>query len=231
MAEAQYTRYYVAFLDILGFKNLVNGSQATCQKILNIYKAFGDMQKAYFGEEYEKTQDVKMKVMSDSICLYIEADIPNALDSLISFCIAFQYDLLTLPSCIFVRGGIALGDMYVENDIVFGPALTEAYLLEEQNAKVPRIIIQKKVLDYGKSQVSEGTQPSTDHLIFRDTDAFYTLDYFAFLCLKGNNETIIERVKTTVSHWLDTTIDESIRQKYLYVEKHMRRYLKEKMDA
>lgn len=219
MEDAQYTQYYVAFLDILGFKNLVDGPQATCQDILKIYKAFDAMQKVYFGEDYGEMQDVKMKVMSDSICLYIEADKPNSLCSLVSFCTAFQYDLLTISPSIFVRGGITLGDMYVKDDIIFGPALTEAYLLEEKNAKVPRIIMRKETLDRGKESADDESQKILMSWTFRDEDAFYTANYFALLCLMENNERIVEQVENTVSNMLDTTIDESIHQKYLYVEK------------
>lgn len=233
MENTQYTKYYVAFLDILGFKNLISGPNSTCQSILKIYRELDVMQKVYFGDEYGETQDVKMKVMSDSICLYIEADKPNALDSLLSFCIVFQYDLLVLPQHIFVRGGIAFGDMFIENDIVFGPALTQAYLLEERNAKVPRIIILKETLDHGKMRADKDTARRIEQWTFRDDDAFYTLNYFALLYLRGNNEKIIEQLNAVVSDYLDTTIDESIRQKYLYVEKNMRKYLylKEKNNA
>ena len=227
MTDAHYTQYYVAFLDILGFKNLVNGPESTCQSILEIYRDFEDMQKVYWGENYGETQDVKIKVMSDSICLYIEADKPNALFSLISFCAAFQLDLMTIPQHIFVRGAITLGDMFIENDIVFGPGLTQAYLLEEKNAKVPRIIMLKKTLEQGKKQADNEVADLIDVSTFRDDDAFYTVNYFILLRFGANNEEI-EKIKTVVSGYLDTTTDESIRQKYLYVEKNMRRFLKEK---
>lgn len=231
MVDVQYTKYYVAFLDILGFKNLVNGPEATCQSILSIYQGFDVMQKTYFGNDYGEAQDVKMKVMSDSICLYIEADKPNALWSLISFCTVFQYDLLTIPQHIFVRGGIALGDMFVENDIVFGPALTQAYLLEEKNAKVPRIIILKETLEYGKKQADKDAADLMEISTFRDDDAFYVLNYFVLLCFNDNNEKIVDQIKAVVSDYLDSTIDESIRQKYLYVENKICKYLKENPNA
>lgn len=37
MDDTQYTQYHVAFLDILGFKNLVNNSSYTCKEIVDIY--------------------------------------------------------------------------------------------------------------------------------------------------------------------------------------------------
>lgn len=97
----------------------------------------------FFKSKIEVQNNIKMKIMSDSICLFIKKDFPNALPYLMSYCVAFQCDLL-LATGLLLRGGITSGDMYVQDDIIFGPALTEAYLLEEKNAKVPRIIIRKK---------------------------------------------------------------------------------------
>lgn len=44
-------------------------------------------------------------------------------------------------------------------------------------------------------------------------------------------EMVLPRVNRTISNWLDTTTNESIRQKYLYVEKHIRQHLKERTNA
>ena len=175
-----------------------------------------------------------MKIMSDSICIYINAHISNALFELVKFCATFQRNLLVLKPCVFVRGGITYGDMYAKDDIMFGPALTEAYMLEEMNAKVPRIIMCKSTLDYGKDGMDEEIQKRMNILLFRDDDAFYTLNYFRLFHDFPPRKETIERVDVTISKWLDTTTNESIRQKYLYVDKHLRKYLeelKEKTDA
>lgn len=229
MEDTQYTQYYVAFLDILGFKEQV--TRDPCEEILKMYEFLGNMSEIYFGEgNEERKNNIKVKIMSDSICIYIKANIPNALDELVKFCVVFQSNLLIREPCTFVRGGITCGDMYAKDDIMFGPALTEAYLLEEKNAKVPRIIMCKNILDYGKSGMDEETRTALDLYLFRDDDAFYALNYFALLCVGDYGKTI-ERVNTTISNWLDTTVNESIRQKYLYVEKHFQKYLKVKNNA
>lgn len=232
MENAQYTQYYVAFLDVLGFKNQVNNPDISCEKILDMYDFLDDMSEIFFSkEDKEKKDNIKFKIMSDSICIFIEANIPNALKELVRFCVALQGNLLIWDPCIFVRGGITYGDMYARNDIMFGPALTEAYMLEEKNAKVPRIIMCKNTLTYGKKGMDEATQNALDYYLFRDDDAFYSLNYFKVFCALIKNQEIIERVGRTISHWLDTTTDESIRQKYLYVEKCFRKYLKETSHA
>lgn len=230
MDSEQYSKYYVAFLDILGFKNLVNSPKTSCKDILNIYKyleQYKDMFFMFLKNEFEDMKSrIKVKIMSDSICVYIEANFPHALYELVTFCTAFQYNLLLIDPCIFVRGGITYGDMYVKDSAIFGPALTEAYLLEENNARVPRIIMCKNTLDQGKAATDEVIQKQLERYVFRDDDAFYTLDYFSFI-----GKIVLPRINMVISNWLDTTTNESIRQKYLYVEKHIRRCLEEKADA
>ena len=46
---------------------------------------------------------------------------------------------------IFVRGGLTVGDMYQDRDILFGPAMVRAYDLETSFANYPRIVIDPEV--------------------------------------------------------------------------------------
>lgn len=223
MEDRQYTQYYVAFLDILGFKNLVNNTNYPCAEIINIYDLVQDSHATFFeGEAEDIGASVRMKIMSDSICLYIKTSFPNALFYLIAYCTAFQFDLL-LEKGLLLRGAITSGNMYAKDDIIFGPALTEAYLLEEKNARVPRIIIRKETLDEGIVGIDKDSLKMIQQCTFRDDDAFYTLNYFLLLAHAEDGK-VQERVKEIIADQLDTTIDDSIRQKYLYVEKNINRF-------
>lgn len=224
MENAQYTQYFVAFLDILGFKDKV--AHSSCEDLLRIFNFLGNMIDIYYGNEFEYLKsNIKTKIMSDSICVYIKTDISNALLELVGLCSAFQSNLLMCNPCIFVRGGITYGNMYIKDDIMFGPALTEAYLLEEKNAKVPRIIMCKSTLDYGKSGMNEEAQHFLDYEIFRDDDAFYAIDYCKFLFVGDYRKKERGQVISLISNCLEKTTDESIRQKNLYVEKLLSKHL------
>ena len=78
----------------------------------------------------EKT--VKMKVASDTIFLYVEADVHNALAGLIAYCDYLQVRLLRQNNPVLSRGAIAKGEVYTDGDVCFGPAIVEAYLMEEE---------------------------------------------------------------------------------------------------
>ena len=240
MADAQYTKYYVAFLDILGFKKLVNNPEISCEEIINIYDYALYKHETFFKDTAgDVRSNIKMKIMSDSICLYIKTDFPDALLYLAGYCTVFQHDLLLVKN-LLVRGGITSGEMYAKDDIIFGPALTEAYLLEEHNAKFPRIIIRKETIDEGTSGMTKDSLNLIWKFLLRDDDAFYILNYFQLYFLVYPNtaqsyakaEETVKAVKAIVADYLDTTVDESIRQKYLYIEKKINRYIfKENPDA
>ena len=45
------------------------------------------------------------------------------------------------------RGGVAIGDIYHDDEAVFGPGLVRAYDIESNVAKFPRIVVDQEVLD------------------------------------------------------------------------------------
>lgn len=223
MKEHNYTECYTAFIDILGFKKMIY--RKSFQQILDIYQNFKNGIRTIYsnGTEIKAAKEVKFKVMSDSICFYIEANKPNALFCLMSCCAFFQAKLLSLSPPVLVRGGITAGKLYVDGDRVFGPALVEAYLLEDKCAKDPRIIIRKKTLEQGLYTTDERLLKTCNSIALEDFDSFYWLNFSAFLYSKHEDRDILyKRLRETVNQKLSEEIDESIRHKYLYLKEHIR---------
>lgn len=221
MENREYTKYYIAFLDMLGFKNLIGRSicEEVCIIFDNIKKPFSF---AYLGEELLITEDtvkaLKIKVMSDSICFYIDVAHRNALVALLMSCALFQINLLKLSTPVLLRGAVVCGDMYAKGDVTFGPGLTHAYLMEEHNAKYPRIILTNEVLNYARQEENVLVNGFVDNnVFFRDFDAFYTLNYLQML--SRSERKIFKEFRRKIEQILDTTTDESIREKYLYLER------------
>ena len=230
MKENDYTKCYIAYMDILGFKTMVDDEPF--QKILSLFQNIKiDVKEIYFGNEenlacrIESVEKVKLKVMSDTICFYIEADLPDALFCLMACCAFFQARLLSLSPPVLIRGGITDGKLYVDGDRVFGPGFVEAYSLGEQCAKDPRIIIRKYTLDQGLKTTNKSLLTAWSLIVHEDSDAFYWLDFNAFL---GNNveekRSISKQLSEFADQKLSKEIDESIRHKYLYLRKHIEYY-------
>ena len=235
-----YTRCYIAFLDLLGFKSMIG--KTSCQDILDI---FTDMKnplasiKIGNGEsqaEIPAVKQIQTKVMSDSICFFIDAELQDALFCLLCCCAAFQAKLLNRPIPILVRGAIVLGDVFSEGDIIFGSGITNAYLLEEGNAKYPRIIITKETLMNGLKNISRTSiKQNVDVYAFCDSDKYYVANWLGFFFdmasvkNKESNEVRYHKLSAYIDSILGSETNASIREKYLYLDATLSKYFDEKL--
>jgi len=159
----KYETKLVAFLDVLGFKDLVCSSRKADQSKVALYfdlidKKINDL------KNRRGKQAITSLVVSDSVILTIpfsgamgnqlaapfSGDRGNQLTNLRELCIAIreiQFELA--KSDIWLRGAVTYGDVYIssdENQIV-GSGFIEAYLLEEKVAINPRVIIDNKLIN------------------------------------------------------------------------------------
>jgi len=145
-----YTKSYVAFLDVLGFKNLIYSNKKADKNKVESY--FGIVNSAI---DYLKTIDAKRDigsiVISDSIILSVpfgnsKQENIEKLKQL-SIAIALIQFALSVKD-IWLRGAISFGDTYFDkdNNQVVGEAYINAYLLEEKLAITPRVILDNKIL-------------------------------------------------------------------------------------
>lgn len=149
--EINYQKNYVAFLDVLGFKNLVLSNNKKNHEKINQY--FGIINSAI---EYLKNIPIKSKIgsiiISDSIILSISHgnNIDENIERLLHLCIAVGLIQKNLAlKNIWLRGAISSGDTYfnsVKNQIV-GPAYINSYLLEKSLAITPRVILDSKIIN------------------------------------------------------------------------------------
>lgn len=143
----KYEKSFVAFLDVLGFKQMVSSKD---NKLIETY--FGIVNRAiYYLKSVPSKKEIGSIVISDSIILTIPcAD--NKVDNvekLRHLCIAIGLIQQSLAIAgIWLRGAITCGDTYFnqrENQIV-GPAYVNAYILEESLAVFPRVFLDVKLI-------------------------------------------------------------------------------------
>lgn len=219
----EYKDYYVAFIDILGFKKIVDGED--CNKISQIFNTLAnakllDAIKFPVNSLNIPLEDVKRYIMSDSIVFYIESKRKNSLRALLIQCQWLSFCLMKNNPPIFVRGGISKGGFYRgtrNKSIVFGPALTSAFLLENNCAHTPRIIMLKETFDQGV-QNDIDDERELNIITYCDCDEYRCVDTLEYL--KHDLNSYVS-VQTYIQNVLDTEPDESIRQKFLYLKQRM----------
>lgn len=149
--KIRYVKSFVAFIDVLGFSEIVNDNRPEgIQKLNTYFTIINDVITKL--RNIEEKRDIGYITISDSIVLTIPQDCQNKMNNtnnLRQLCIAVgEIQSKLARSNIWVRGAISSGDAYFNskrNQIV-GPAYISAYNLENSIAKYPRVIIDSKIV-------------------------------------------------------------------------------------
>ena len=152
-AHATYTERYCAFIDILGFSGLIDDLDRGKLSFGEIHRVLSAIQ-ARPNAARQQDADLRSQSISDAVAL---SSAPNAA-GFDAICTAVEeLSRRLLRSGYFSRGGITKGSLYHDNSMVFGPALVEAYRLERQVAKFPRIVIPRAVAADSQAYSQQGT--------------------------------------------------------------------------
>ncbi|MFS2125851.1 hypothetical protein [Pseudomonas sp. Pseusp97] len=139
------TLHYLAFIDILGFSEMVEMDcsappDADTFNLNKLYETHSTTKKALGElEGYSLTQ------FSDSIVL--SRSFSHNIDDLRQFLsIVAKYQADLLSSGLLCRGGISFGKHCEDSSFLFSKALINAYSIEAKTAKYPRIVVDQNLL-------------------------------------------------------------------------------------
>lgn len=218
----EYREHFVAFLDVLGFKAFIDHEE--CETIYKIFETIHARSKGamnYNGVQIQAFERIQHKILSDSVIIFIDAEIEDSFPALLTICTQLQRALANREDPILLRGGIAKGSLYYEDDIIYGQGLTKAYLLECNLAKYPRVIFTGETLEAG--------QKSTKYMFpavecwggdfVKDKDGLYFIDYLpdryhsTLEEMKAYGDRLIHKCEIM----LNRLTDASLREKYLWL--------------
>lgn len=231
----EYQECYVAFLDMLGFKALCNSDNFDCASIKAL---FNDTElvllnyKNNFGKiiiPQEVIENSNMMIMSDSIVL----SAPCTHDGLLSLLYQSSFiQNMLLNLGVLLRGGLTKGKFFQYKNIMFGPAMVEAYKIES-DARYPRVVISNEIIDEFKSngffekgngtkQLSQKTDIvhiQIELLIKQDSDNKYFINYFnPFEVIKLNkNANVKTNIEYTIKQGLNYK-ETGIKEKYIWLQ-------------
>lgn len=214
-AGTGYLDSYIAFLDIMGMKNLVQTPYQNLRQIFNVI----ELGKRLYGGIYvgnEQWHDFfHTTIMSDSIVLSVDASREHAFSQLIGFSSYIIKQLIQKPEKpVFLRGGITRGFIYQNDDQVFGLGLVKAYELENVIAKSMRCIISKELTE-SDQQVTKYLATQTA-LVLDPCDDYYFIDF-----IDDENR---GKLKYEADSWIDSeSTCESIKEKYRWLKREVGR--------
>ncbi len=222
-AKEIYEERIVVFIDILGFKNLVDNSESlnVITKVDNLAKIVHAVKtlskEKNLSEGIKNDVGKKVSFFSDSLILSYPIN-----ETSISFLLM---DLLHLSwrlinEKVLLRGGITMGNLYHEDNIAYGKAFIDAYTLESKYAIFPRIILQKKTYLEFKNllKIDEINKLSW---IKKDIDGFYYFDMLLAIKEEFKSEDDYPLFLKDIQALIDDNLtkgDLKLRQKYEWLQ-------------
>jgi hypothetical protein len=168
-----YEKRVASFIDVLGFSALVHESRKhpiardEIGKLISTDKLF---------ERFVGTmlKFASATFFSDSFVLSMDAS--RAFNLIREAGYLCRHLLLQGFPC---RGAITTGLLYHRERIVIGPALIEAYKLEQSVAIYPRVILDDATMELWRKEFSPGSaHPHLEAWVKRDRDGQHFLDIF-----------------------------------------------------
>ncbi|PHD33538.1 hypothetical protein [Bacillus toyonensis] len=168
--QEAYENRIVAFLDMLGFQEHITKTTQDPEHFNKIRNALnfiaqekaqndtGLLNMRELGREYS--------IFSDSIVISYPANYPGAAFYLLLDIIHIQLDMLSAG--IVMRGAVTIGELCHNDNIVFGPAMVKAYIMESKEAVVPRVLVDSEVIKHAINNPAPSNSPKEELLYLDD---------------------------------------------------------------
>ena len=199
MKEATYSKKLFAFLDILGFGRIVDESKRNPGLISKIAKMLSRSEQIAQSALTTKLTVLRVDLnnyvqrsFSDTSVICGPYDSHHDFSFISTWIMMYQY-LMWKEWRVFIRGAVVYGDLYLDKNIIFGPALIDAYRLEKCKTKAvwPRVLVDQSMLN--KTGEEERTRDFYEFLR-QDGDNLVYLDYLRelfHLVVLGENKRIV----------------------------------------
>jgi hypothetical protein len=182
----------VTFVDILGYRELISAvrtKRESAELLKRLHRALSKSRRFIDPEYradtlsfYSPKDKSAMRAFTDNIVI----GRPIRFDAHIELAATLQeisYFQLTMASeGFFVRGGVAIGNLYMDDITVFGSGLLEAYNAEVHSARDPRIVLAdsaQRAVDRFLRSGHDGSIAAFNAYVLRDTDGQYFVDYLS----------------------------------------------------
>ena len=175
-----------AFLDVLGFSQLcsletdITESQRILLRIDNaIRDAVAAVEQSLSAEDEPVFRNGAAKFFSDNLLYALACDDEAALITSAELVLRLvqHYQLRMALNGFFIRGGITRGPICVTDEIVFGNALIESYLLESKASIVPRVIVARELCEKLRSLSAIAQESFANDYLCQDVDEWWFVNY------------------------------------------------------
>jgi hypothetical protein len=211
-ANAKYERRAVAFVDILGFADLVRQADRNEELRSHVIDALQRVRAVSSPTDEPGESDLKTQNFSDSLILSARGN-AHGLWHLLFALDALSWNLLAMG--VLVRGGVTIENVFHDETTVFGVGVNEAHGLESGIAKFPRIVLGRRALDAAEEAAREHAIWRTfqQARMRRDDDGVWFLHYLLDLAVFNTSEGAVEEKRKHILFKAGVSIRQTIQDK------------------
>ena len=223
--EIQLGDYYILYMDILGYKNAIE--KAKIDKRLNDYFIeIKNIVKECLEIEEQSNRLIKKKIFSDNI-VFVIRKVKNENNEMASNNIRVKLlcsiaskiqDMYLWKYGILFRGCITEGNIYIDENFIFGEGIINAYKLENECAFYPRVIIDPILND---NKYIRNSAHRIDKTFKFDNYMFINFLNYYMPSDKYKNNRDITRVFNAVDKLLKNTADQRALKKVRRVKNYL----------
>jgi len=203
--QAKLTEQFVAFVDLLGFTDeMVRASKDSVQAEA-LLTSFQSTVAQTVREVLVPSKDLPLwnyRGFTDNFVVAApvrrhDGDDGEGRFGMLSTRVA-EFQLQLALQGWFVRGGLTMGDFFMDDLSVFGPALVDAYFLESKFARDPRIILSESVRELVKSHLryyGSGYDSPQNMFVLVDVDGYPFINYLFAAIDGGGGEDGVDLVR------------------------------------
>lgn len=195
--------HFVAFLDILGFKALVDkevrsGTGEYLEKLLRCHQKCAEI--------FKPDPTLSIIQFSDSIVISRPYDASQFIPFVTSIA---EYQRYLLDEQLLCRGGVAVNQHFTNGTFTFSAGLIDAYDVESKSARYPRVVIAPDVIDL----IYPNGTPSIE--IVKEDDGLYFIDYIGVT--KNRQPRLLKNAIRDIVNSLKNSETPSIREKGIWL--------------
>src|ERR1035437_1416521 len=157
-----FIKSFCAYFDILGFREKIKKNEIT---FFEKYMAVLEKELKNIDDENNLDggkKSFELKVFTDNFVLgHPWDDEYGEFELGVIFTAVANIQFSFAVSDVFIRGAITMSDLYMDENIVLGQAIIDAYDLEIEKAIYPRIILSDNVVETIKKHIAYYAEPLT----------------------------------------------------------------------
>ena len=204
--------HFVAFLDILGFKALVDkevrkASGKYLEKLLRCHQKCAEI--------FQPDPTLKIIQFSDSIVISRPYDASQFIPFIKNIA---EYQRYLLDEQLLCRGGVVVNQHFTNGTFTFSAGLIDAYEVESKSARYPRVVIAPDLIDL----IYPNGIPSIE--IVREDDGLHFIDYIGIT--KSRQPILLKKSIKNVVESLTNSQIPSIREKGIWLANYSHAILK-----